>query len=132
VSDETLLDTVHGMPTLNRASKSMSVTRLWQEKEHTDKKLQTCILSYIGGSIVRKWRRRNPCDDCLSIISNSMETNAFFKHKEYKFITHGLQKPSSLVVNALSTLETVFLNQYLALFSRTCILKGFMNASRSV
>jgi hypothetical protein len=132
VTDEKLSGTVQGRATQSRASKSISVTRLWQGNEVVDKKLQTCILSYIGGSIIRKWRRKNQCVDCLAIVSNSMVTNAFFKHKEYKFKTHGLQRPSNVLVNAMSTMETIFLNQYLSFFSQTSILKRFMHASRSV
>jgi hypothetical protein len=61
-----------------------------------------------------------------------LDTNAFILRKQYQYITHGLQKPSSLLVNALLTIEIIFLKQYLAFFSQACILKRFLSASRSV
>lgn len=118
---------------LTRASKTVSVSRLWQGNSLVDLRLQTCILSYIGGSIVRKWRRRNKCNDCLSLVSNSTNSTVFFKHKQYKNVTHGLQKPSALLVNALSTLETIFSTHYLSLFSsQSQIIKRCFIESQSV
>jgi hypothetical protein len=108
------------------------MTRLWQPGKRTDKELQTCILSYIGGSIVRKWRKKCSCEICLSFISNATATNLFIKHKQYTHTIHGLERPSSAVTNSLSILETVFMTHYDDYFCLPFVLKRFLEASKTV
>jgi hypothetical protein len=115
-----------------RATKSDCINRLWQPHERIDKELQTCILTYIGGSIVRRWSKKWPCEVCLSLISNPSVTNPFFKHKQYAHTIHGLQRPSCAVTNSLSILENVFITHYDAFFSLPFVLKRFLQASKSV
>jgi hypothetical protein len=118
---------------LSRASKSASVTSLWQERgERVDQALQKCILTYIGGAIVRRWKGKNVCQQCQSMLCAPAPHNIFLKHKQFEYCRIGLQHPSEIVVTALSQLETIFMANYATFFHRPSVVSHFLHASSSI
>ena len=68
---------------LSRPAKSTNVTNLWKANAgRVDQTLQTCILSYVGGSIIREWQKINDCTDCLATLSNPPLPNYFLTRQK--------------------------------------------------
>jgi hypothetical protein len=118
---------------LPRSSKSASVTSLWQERGgYVNQVLQKCILSYIGGAIIRRWKKSHVCLQCQTLLCNPAATNQFLIHKQFEHTLVGLQYPSELVVTTLTHLETLFMGNYSTFFSRPSVLSQFLDASVSI
>jgi hypothetical protein len=115
---------------LPRESKSASVCSLWQERGgRVDQALQKCILTYIGGAIVRRWKRKNICQQCQLLLCSPGLTSQFLKYKQFQHCRIGLQHPSELVVNALTQLETIFMANYTTFFNHPSVVSIFLNVS---
>ncbi len=94
--------------------------------------MQRCIVGYIGGYILNKWRKKHNCGTCAAFLSNSSSPNTFITHKQYKDAIVGLQRPSDMVTSTLMTLECVFMANYASFFCLPSVIHCFMSAATSV
>jgi hypothetical protein len=112
--------------------KAASVRKLWSDPtDMQNVRLRRCILNYIGGSIIKKWKKKNSCQSCISLLCNFSITNEFLKNKQFVHAVIGLQQPSQCVVTFLESLETLFIHNYTTFFNRTSVMASFLQFSSS-
>jgi hypothetical protein len=126
-----ILPTAQSWPSKIRATKTVSVQRLWKNDAQEDR-LKTSIISYIGGFLIRKWKKKHDCKDCYDSLTVDSPNNIFFAYKQFADASAGLQRPSSLLVKALCTLEDIFMANYSDLFPLPFLLKRLLQISFSV
>jgi hypothetical protein len=119
---------------LSREAKAMSVNNMWTTDKRTDCQLQKCVLSYIGGSILRQWKKSVGCEKCVTALMETTIHNVFLKNKQFGHCKpgQGLIQPTPLLLNTLCTLENIFISYYSAYFCKHRVLLHLMNSCLSV
>lgn len=121
--------------TLSRSAKSTSVSNIWQSSSTAQKHdiLEACVLEYIGGYLLRAWRKRSSqCPTCQqSLQSDAKKSNncSFIRRKMLPGVKEGLLCPTVPVVQALTTLESIFIQNYCEFFKTPGVLLRCMKVS---
>lgn len=118
-----------------RLTKSTGIAKLWAAKARGNTFLRSCILSYIGGFILRQWNRKIGCSICLLKLKQDNQhrnLNVFIKNKNYKNSPKGLQTISPGVLTSLITLETIFMDCINECLPRPNVLVTYLQLTTSV
>ena len=85
----------------SRSSKSDSVSHLWKSQANVDTTRQACILSYIGGYIIRSWKRKHSCELCCC----NWRLFLFQRFLEAQAISLCYYKPSASIIKLFSNVN---------------------------
>ena len=87
-------------------SVDVTIEEILNDDSHVFNFIEEECLSYIGGYLISKITI--DCDHCKSLLTDSILSSEFLKHKQYRFAISGLIQPSKRFLNVLKECEMDF------------------------